>query len=62
MQFSESNQLLLLIFFYVKINNVDAEVVELADATDSKSVILTDVWVRVPPSAPFLYINDHSTF
>lgn len=38
MQFSESNQLLLLIFFYVKINNVDAEVVELADATDSKSV------------------------
>ena len=55
MQFSESNQLLLLIFFYVKINNVDAEVVELADATDSKSVILTDVWVRVPPSAPFLY-------
>ncbi len=49
------NLLLLFIFFYVKIINVDAEVVELADATDSKSVVLADVWVRVPPSAPLLY-------
>jgi hypothetical protein len=24
----------------------------MADATDSKSVILTGVWVRLPPSAP----------
>ena len=29
-----------------------AEVVELADALDSKSSEVTLVWVRVPPSAP----------
>ena len=28
-----------------------ADVSELADETDSKSVVLMDVWVRVPPSA-----------
>lgn len=28
-----------------------AGVSELADETDSKSVVLMDVWVRVPPSA-----------
>lgn len=41
---------------------INAEVVELADATDSKSVAFTGVWVRVPPSAPSLYNRDHSTF
>ena len=30
-----------------------ADVSELADETDSKSVVLMDVWVRVPPSALF---------
>ena len=29
-----------------------AEVMELADVTDSKSVVGDNVWVRVPPSAP----------
>ena len=29
-----------------------AEVVKLADASDSKSDIRKDVWVQVPPSAP----------
>jgi hypothetical protein len=28
-----------------------AEVAELADAADSKSVVITDLWVRFPPSA-----------
>lgn len=28
-----------------------ADVSELADETDSKSVVLAGVWVRVPPSA-----------
>ena len=30
-----------------------ADVVELADTTDSKSVGKSTVWVRVPPSVPF---------
>ncbi len=29
-----------------------AGVLELADETDSKSVVLKDMWVRVPPPAP----------
>ena len=29
-----------------------ADVLELADETDSKSVVREGVWVRVPPSAP----------
>ncbi len=31
-----------------------AEVAELADATDSKSVSRKGVGVRIPPSAPFM--------
>lgn len=31
---------------------INADVSELADETDSKSVIRKGVWVRVPPSAP----------
>lgn len=33
---------------------------ELADETDSKSVVLMDVWVRVPPSA--LLLHEESLF
>ena len=29
-----------------------AEVAELADALDSKSCVLTGVWVQIPPSVP----------
>jgi hypothetical protein len=32
--------------------NKYAEVMELADVSDSKSDVLRDVWVQVPPSAP----------
>ncbi len=32
--------------------NVFAGVLELADETDSKSVVREGVWVRVPPPAP----------
>jgi hypothetical protein len=32
-------------------NQTKAEVAELADAADSKSVVITDLWVRFPPSA-----------
>ena len=35
----------------VRLKNINAGVSELADETDSKSVVLMDVWVRVPPSA-----------
>ena len=30
----------------------NADVVELVDAIDSKSITVTSVWVQVPPSAP----------
>lgn len=33
-----------------------ADVLELVDETDSKSVASNGVWVRVPPSAPLLFI------
>ncbi len=36
---------------------IDAGVSELADETDSKSVIRKGVWVRVPPPAPYLISN-----
>lgn len=38
--------------FYVIILFVRADVMELADVTDSKSVALTGMRVRPPPSAP----------
>ncbi len=38
-------------YFWSEINNINADVSELADETDSKSVIHPGVWVRVPPSA-----------
>ena len=38
--------------FCVNINKVNAGVVELVDAIDSKSITVTCVWVRVPPPAP----------
>ena len=38
----------------VSINFFYAEVMELADVTDSKSVVSDHVRVRVPPSAPLL--------
>ncbi len=37
-----------------KSNNRYAEVMELADVSDSKSDVLRDVWVQVPPSAPLI--------
>ena len=39
-----------------------ADVSELADETDSKSVVLMDVWVRVPPSALYNLWNCHRFF
>ena len=36
-----------------------ADVSELADETDSKSVVLMDVWVRVPPSALEEELSDY---
>ena len=36
----------------VRLKNINAGVSELADETDSKSVIRKGVWVRVPPPAP----------
>ena len=36
-----------------------AEVVELADAPDSKSGVGDNVWVQVPPSAPNLKVADN---
>ena len=38
----------------VRLKNINAGVSELADETDSKSVIRKGVWVRVPPPAPDL--------
>ena len=38
-----------------------ARVAELADALDSKSSVLADVWVRVPPWAPVASVNDVDT-
>jgi hypothetical protein len=38
-------------------------VAELADALDSKSCVLTGVWVRVPPSVPIIVLQsllDHA--
>ena len=35
-----------------RLKNINAGVSELADETDSKSVIRKGVWVRVPPPAP----------
>ena len=37
---------------YDNIANINAGVVELVDAIDSKSIIGNYVWVRVPPPAP----------
>lgn len=37
----------------VRLKNINAGVSELADETDSKSVIRKGVWVRVPPPAPW---------
>ena len=34
--------------------SINAGVLELADETDSKSVVSNDVWVQVPPPAPSL--------
>lgn len=34
-----------------------ADVLELVDETDSKSVASNGVWVRVPPSAPLFFIS-----
>ena len=39
----------------VRLKNINAGVSELADETDSKSVIRKGVWVRVPPPAPNPY-------
>ena len=39
----------------VRLKNIKAGVSELADETDSKSVIRKGVWVRVPPPAPKQY-------
>ena len=36
-----------------RLKNINAGVSELADETDSKSVIRKGVWVRVPLPAPF---------
>ena len=36
-----------------------AEVVELADAPDSKYGVGDNVWVQVPPSAPNLKVADN---
>ena len=49
------SQLKSLLFFgkYVIINFVNACVAELVDALDSKSSVSDNVWVRVPPQAPF---------
>ena len=38
-----------------RLKNINAGVSELADETDSKSVIRKGVWVRVPPPAPNQY-------
>ena len=38
-----------------RLKNINAGVSELADETDSKSVIRKGVWVRVPPPAPDQY-------
>ena len=38
--------------YYVLFIKAFADVMELADVTDSKSVGSDTVWVRVPPSAP----------
>jgi hypothetical protein len=38
-----------------RLKNINAGVSELADETDSKSVIRKGVWVRVPPPAPNKY-------
>ena len=38
----------------VRLKNINAGVSELADETDSKSVIRKGVWVRVPPPAPHM--------
>ena len=35
----------------------NADVLELVDEADSKSVVSDGVWVRVPPSAPFYTIK-----
>ena len=42
----------------VRLKNINAGVSELADETDSKSVIRKGVWVRVPPPA---FQNIHLT-
>ncbi len=39
-----------------------AEVAELADAADSKSVVRKDLWVRFPPSAQFEVCRPESSF
>ena len=43
------------IFFVLYLKTDFAGVSELADETDSKSVIRKGVWVRVPPPAPKQY-------
>ena len=44
------------LIFFRSLNN--AGVAELADALDSKSSVLWDVWVQVPPPAPLKTMNN----